>query len=266
VTSPQPFPRPSATQQTSPPLVSLVIPTYNERENVGLLVEAISGARPGLSVIIVDDGSPDGTGAAADELASRHPKLKVIHRVGKGGRGSACLEGFAAALADPECAFVMEMDADFSHDPKELAQTVAALERADVVIRSRYLPQSRIVNWSLARRVFSRLANLVARNLLRLPLTDLTNGYRAYSRRAAEAIEPEKISAKGYIVLSEIALQLHGKGFCFAELPTIFVNRRRGQSNLTWREIAGAVRGILTLYLRARKGSAASGPSGQRQE
>ncbi|MDD5656994.1 MAG: polyprenol monophosphomannose synthase [Elusimicrobia bacterium] len=239
----------------------IVIPTYNERENIGPLVEAIFGARPGLCVIIVDDGSPDGTGAAADELARRWPALRVIHRAGKGGRGSACLAGFAAALADADCGFVMEMDADFSHDPKELNETIAALERADVVIRSRYHPESRIVNWGLARRIFSRLANMVARNLLRLPLSDLTNGYRAYSRRAAQAIEPDKITASGYIVLSEIAHQLHRKGFRFAELPTVFVNRKRGQSNLTWREIMGASRGILTLYVRSRQRV----PSGQRQ-
>ncbi len=228
----------------------VVIPTYNEADNIARLAQALRGLSPELRIIVVDDASPDGTGAVVDGLKPRLDPLEVIHRRGKGGRGSACLEGIAAALKDPGARAIVEMDADFSHDPRELPDTVAALAGADVVVRSRYAPGSRIVDWSLARRVFSRLANAFARALLGIPLSDYTNGYRAYSRRAAEAIEPSRIESTGYIVLSETAYQLHRKGLRFAELPTVFVNRRRGQSNLSWREVLGALTGIIRLRLK----------------
>lgn len=225
----------------------VVIPTYNECENIVRLTESLRGLCSELRLIIVDDESPDGTGALADETAKRLPPMRVIHRRGKGGRGSACLSGFAAALEDPGVQAIVEMDADFSHDPAELDETVSLLDRHDVVVRSRYLPGSRIVDWSLRRRVFSRCANIFARRALRAGLSDYTNGYRAYTRAAISALEPAKIGSTGYIVLSEVAVQLHAKVFRFAELPTTFVNRRRGESNLGWREISSAIRGILRL-------------------
>ena len=238
--------------RTAPSLdeACVVIPTYNERENIVRLAEALKRLSPGLRVIVVDDESPDGTATAAEEAARRLPPMRVIRRRGKGGRGSAVLAGFAAALDEPGVRALVEMDADFSHDPAELSETVAALARADVVVRSRYLPGSRIVDWSLQRRVFSRFANALARALLRVRLSDYTNGYRAYSREAAAAIEPARVDSTGYIVLSEVAVQLHAKGFRFAELPSLFVNRRRGESNLGWREISSAARGILRLAAR----------------
>ncbi len=238
--------------RTAPSLdeACVVIPTYNERENIVRLAEALKRLSPGLRVIVVDDESPDGTADAAEEAARRLPPMRVIRRRGKGGRGSAVLAGFAAALDEPGVRALVEMDADFSHDPAELFETVAALARADVVVRSRYLPGSRIVDWSLQRRVFSRFANALARALLRVRLSDYTNGYRAYSREAAAAIEPARVDSTGYIVLSEVAVQLHAKGFRFAELPSLFVNRRRGESNLGWREISSAARGILRLAAR----------------
>jgi dolichol-phosphate mannosyltransferase len=230
--------------------VCVVIPTYNERDNVVRLAESLRRLSPGLRIIVVDDESPDGTGPLAEEAAARLAPMRVIRRQGKGGRGSAVLAGFAAGLAEPGVRALVEMDADFSHDPAELPETVARLDAADVVIRSRYQPGSRIVDWSLQRRVFSRAANAFARRVLRVTLSDYTNGYRVYSRAAAEAIEPAKIDSTGYIVLSEVAVQLHAKSFRFLELPSVFVNRRRGESNLGWREISSAVRGILRLAAR----------------
>ncbi len=228
----------------------VVIPTYNERDNIVRLAEALRRLSPGLRVIVVDDESPDGTGALAQEAAGRLAPMTVIRREGKGGRGSAVLAGFKAALADPGVRALVEMDADFSHDPAELAETVKALAGADVVVRSRYRPKSRIVDWSLQRRVFSRGANALARAALRVTLSDYTNGYRAYSREAAQAIDGARIDSTGYIVLSEVAVQLHARNFRFVELPTVFVNRRRGESNLGWREISSAARGILRLAAR----------------
>ena len=231
---------------------AVVIPTFNEAPNIARLAEALRALSPGLLIIVVDDGSPDGTGKAADEAAARLQPMQVIHRTGKGGRGSACIAGFKAMLADPKVKYLLEMDADFSHDPKEMPEMLEILERgeADVVVRSRYAPESRIIDWSIARRVFSRLANIFARSLLGIPITDYTNGYRAYTRKAAEAIDFDKVAASGYIVLSEIAYQLHLKGIKFVCLPTIFVNRRRGQSNLSLKEIMGAFTGITSLRSR----------------
>ncbi|MBI5211688.1 MAG: polyprenol monophosphomannose synthase [Elusimicrobia bacterium] len=228
----------------------VVIPTYNESQNIRGLVEALRKLSPALRIIVVDDGSPDGTGALADELAARSSPMRVVHRRGKSGRGSACLAGLALALSDPAVRCVVEMDADFSHDPRELPDMVRALETADVVIRSRYRPGSSIRRWGLSRKVFSRLANVFARRALGIPLTDFTNGYRAYTRAAAQAIEPGGIDSSGYIVLSEVAFQLHRKGLRLVELPSLFVNRRRGESNLGPREVLGAFAGILRLILK----------------
>jgi dolichol-phosphate mannosyltransferase len=230
----------------------VVIPTFNEAPNIARLAEALRKLSPGLLIVIVDDGSPDGTGKVADEAAARLQPMKVIHRSGKLGRGSACLAGFKEVLSDPGRRYVLEMDADFSHDPREMPGMVEALEagKADVMVGSRYEPESRIVDWSLARRVFSRFANFYARTLLGIPISDYTNGYRVYTRKAAEAIDFDKVVASGYIVLSETAYQLYLKGMRFMCVPTVFVNRRRGQSNLSIKEIWGAFSGVTRLRSR----------------
>ncbi|OGR47482.1 MAG: hypothetical protein A2X40_07970 [Elusimicrobia bacterium GWC2_65_9] len=226
--------------------VCVVIPTFNESANIGRLIERLRELGP-LRVIVVDDGSPDGTGAVVDALARRDERLEVIHRQSKSGRGSACLEGLRRALSRPQTRCVVEMDADFSHDPSELSSMVAALADTDVVVRSRYLPGSSVLGWSLSRRIFSKASNRLARLLLNIPLSDLTNGYRAYSRPAAECVAARDLCLSGYIALSESADRLYAQGFRFAELPTVFVNRVRGQSNLSLYEIYQALSGILRL-------------------
>jgi dolichol-phosphate mannosyltransferase len=223
----------------------VVIPTYNEKDNIERLISALRAVDKTLRIIVVDDASPDGTSAEVERLGAT-----LIRRAGKQGRGSAVLAGFHEGLKDPAAKAFVEMDADFSHDPNELAGTVKALDHADLVVRSRYLPGSRIVNWPPARKVFSKLANVFARALLGIPLSDYTNGYRAYSRKAVEALEFEKIVPAGYITLSATALALHEKGFKIAQLPSVFVNRRRGESNLTAREIASAFTGLLRLRFK----------------
>lgn len=236
---------------------AVVIPTYNEAQNIAKLIMALRQLSKGLRIIVIDDGSPDGTGPLAEQLCSQWPPMKVIHRQGKAGRGSACLAGFAAALENPEIRYIVEMDADFSHDPAELPDMLAFLsngspDRVGAVIRSRYAKGSSIIDWSPPRRAFSRLANIFARSLLGIPLGDYTNGYRAYTRQAILALDASKIESKGYIVLSEVAYQLHLKGFAFVELPTVFINRRRGESNLGPREIIGAFKGIVALFWKFR--------------
>jgi dolichol-phosphate mannosyltransferase len=232
------------------PRVLVVIPTYNERDNVAALCEELLARPEGLEVLVVDDNSPDGTGAAASAVAARHPgRMHVLRREGKGGRGGAVLAGFAwGAREDYDLFF--EMDADYSHRPDEIPRFLEAAAEADVVVGSRYLPSSRIINWPRARRFFSAWANRYARFFLRIPITDYTNGFRCYRRAAVEGLDVAAVNATGYIVLSEIAFQLHRRGFRFAEVPTEFVNRRRGESNLSAGEIAAAFLGVLRLRRR----------------
>jgi len=233
--------------------IAVVVPTYNERDNIGRLVEALLSLRRDLTVIIVDDNSPDGSGVVADELAAQHPEVRVIHRPGKGGRGAAVLAGFQAALLTDADLFV-EMDADFSHDPRELPRLLEAAARYDMVIGSRDLPESRIVNWPWRRTIFHFLANFYARLVLGIPVRDYTNGYRLYHRRVLEALDFEAIQATGYIVLSEVLMQVHRAGFRIGEVPTTFVNRRRGVSNVTSKEIRESFTSVLKLRRRYGRG------------
>ena len=239
-----------------PSKILVVIPTYNERDNVGALCDELLARPERLDVLVVDDNSPDGTAAEAEEVAQRYPgRLHVLRRGGKGGRGGAVLDGFAWGLGGGY-EYFFEMDADYSHSPGEIPRFLEAARGADVVVGSRYLPTSRIVNWPRARRFFSRLANRYARFFLRIPITDYTNGFRCYRRAALEALDADAIDASGYVVLSEVAYQLYRRGFRFAEVPTKFVNRRRGESNLSPGEIISAFVGVLRL--RARGGRFAS--------
>ena len=218
----------------------VVIPTFNERDNLPSLVEALLGLPQHLAIVIVDDSSPDGTGELADGLAAKEERVSVIHRQGKGGRGSACIAGIKYALQNTDAPLIIEMDADFSHHPRYISQLLSKAEEVDVVIGSRYLKESRIVDWGPGRRVFSRLANLFARTMLGVPISDYTNGYRCYRRQALQALDLDSISTTGYIVLSETAIMLHQSGARFGEIATVFVNRRRGQSNTTLSEILDA--------------------------
>jgi dolichol-phosphate mannosyltransferase len=225
----------------------VVVPTYNEAENLEALVNAVLSLPRSLTVLVVDDGSPDGTGQLADALAVDRPRLQVMHRSGKAGRGSACVAGFIRALDSTDAPLLMEMDADFSHHPRYISAILDASAEADVVIGSRYVPGSLIVDWGVSRRVFSRLANSFARAMLHVPIRDYTNGYRCYRRTALEKIELEGIQTSGYIVLSEMALLLHKQGASFAELPIEFVNRKRGTSNTTLAEITDAFTSVWRL-------------------
>jgi dolichol-phosphate mannosyltransferase len=229
----------------------IVIPTYNEKDNIAKLVEAIMGLPYYFSVVIVDDNSPDGTGAVADELSKKFERVKVIHRKGKGGRGSACIEGFQYALKQ-DVDYIFEMDADLSHDPKEIPEFLKKIQEYDMVIGSRYREGSKIVNWGKWRPIFSRLANFYARSLLNIPITDYTNGYRCYKKHVLADVDFDKIDSSGYIVLSEMAYQIARKGYTIGEIPTVFVNRRRGESNLTLKEILSAFISILRLRIKYR--------------
>jgi dolichol-phosphate mannosyltransferase len=227
--------------------VLVIVPTYKEKENIAALCESLLALPAHVDVLIVDDESPDGTADAVKALQPTYgERLQLMQRKGKGGRGSAVLDGFKYAL-NGSYQFVFEMDADFSHKPEEIPLFLEKIKDADMVIGSRYLPGSEIHHWGLKRTVFSRWANRFARAMLRIPMSDYTNGFRCYRRSAIEALEMSRIDAKGYVVLSEVAYQLFLKGKKIAEVPTVFVNRRRGISNLSKKEILEAFQSVVRI-------------------
>jgi len=236
---------------TNPNQHFVIIPTFNEADNIAALINALMEIDPVVHVVVVDDNSPDGTGKIVDELAATNPRVECIHREGKGGRGAACLTGFRHAL-DAGAQLIFEMDADFSHNPEEIPLFLEKIKTNDMVLGSRYARGSTIINWGILRRIFSKLANMYARLFLGIPITDYTNGYRCYRRRTFDFISYGDIDAKGYIVLSEVAVQIYRKGLAIGEVPTRFVNRVRGESNLSIREITSAFTSVLRLWWRYR--------------
>lgn len=226
----------------------VVIPTFNEAENITkLLSEVRKNIKPDDKIIVVDDNSPDGTGQNAENFRRKTKNLHVLHRKGKSGRGSAVFDGIRLAKKF-QADFYIEMDADFSHKPQDVPRLLAKInEGYDVVIGSRYLPKSRIENWPLSRKIFSKLANLYAAIILNVPIVDYTNGFRIYSQKSVDFLLGQKLQSRGYILLSETAYKLKEGGFSFGEIPIVFVNRRRGQSNTDLKEITDAFLGILKI-------------------
>jgi dolichol-phosphate mannosyltransferase len=231
----------------------VVIPTFREAENIAALIRALQSLDPDVRIVVVDDTPDESTVEAATPLAGE--RVTIVHRTTKDGRGSAVLEGLRRLLA-AGCDPIAEMDADFSHDPAELPRLVAKLHESDaaMVIGSRYLPESRIVRWPLGRRLFSRAANLLCRALLRVPISDYTNGYRVYTHAAAETVSATcgKLG-RGFIPLSETLVNLYYRGYNVAEVPTVFVNRTRGESSVTRREITNALVGIFRIHALKRR-------------
>ena len=215
----------------NPALVCL--PTYNERENLTPIVEAILAADPRLDVLVVDDNSPDGTGQLADELAAREKRVQVLHRAKKEGLGRAYLAAFRWAL-DHGYAFIIEMDADFSHDPKVLPRLLDAVQAdADVALGSRYVEGGGTVNWGLLRKVISRGGSLYARSILGLKVKDLTGGFKCFRRQVLETIGLEKVQSSGYAFQIELTYRAVKAGFRVKEIPITFEDRRVGQSKMS---------------------------------
>ena len=210
----------------------VVIPTYNERANLPVLVEGLM-KHDGVRVLVVDDQSPDGTGALADDLALQHPgRISVMHRTGKRGFGRSYIDGMKQALqegADVIC----QMDADLSHDPAQLPDLVAATAQADVVIGSRYIPRGRIVNWPKRRRVLSRVANIYIRTVTRLTSRDCTSGYRCWRTSTMASIPLDDFISDGYSFLVEMLFVAARRGARIAEVPITFVERREGESKVS---------------------------------
>ncbi len=210
----------------------VILPTYNERENLPLLVPAILAADPSIEVLVVDDSSPDGTGDLADEIAGAEPRVKVLHRPAKLGLGTAYAHGFAIALAEGYDR-VIEMDADFSHRPEDLPALLAAADAADVVIGSRNIPGGATVGWSWRRILVSRAGSLYARWLLQLPVHDCTGGFKCFNRSAVERLDLAGVRARGYGFQVEVNHACHRAGLRMAEVPIVFADRTAGRSKMT---------------------------------
>ncbi len=224
----------------------IVIPTYNERENISLLVKEILNQGLDSRVIIVDDNSPDGTGELADELAAQHPGIRVVHRPGKLGLGTAHITGMKAAL-EGGMASILTMDADFSHHPRFIPDMLAALERFDVVIGSRYVPGGGTLYCTAPRKALSRGANLFARTALSLHAGDTTAGFRAYRRAVLESIALDEIVSDGYSFLIEMLYRCQRQGWSIGEVPIVFENRQRGASKISKTEILKAMQTVARL-------------------
>jgi len=209
----------------------VIIPTYKERENLTELLRQIFGQNLPLEVLIVDDNSPDGTGAVADQLAAADPRVHVMHRPGKMGLGSAYVAGFKYALERGYDA-VFEMDADFSHNPDSLPQFLRELENADLVVGSRYLHGVTVVNWPLKRLILSYGANVYSRVITGIPIKDLTGGFKCFRRQVLEAIDLNRVKSDGYGFQIEINFKAWRKGFRIKEIPILFVDRRAGESKM----------------------------------
>jgi len=226
----------------------IIVPTYNERENLEELVRRIFDQKLPTEILVVDDNSPDGTGALADEIAARDPRVHVMHRAGKMGLGSAYVAGFKWALARDYGA-VFEMDADFSHNPDSLGDFLREIELADLVLGSRYLNGVTVVNWPLSRLILSYGANLYSRIITGMPVKDLTGGFKCFRRQVLEAIDLDRVRSDGYAFQIEINFKAWRKGFRIQEIPILFVDRRAGVSKMSRRIVREAAWMVWRLRL-----------------
>jgi dolichol-phosphate mannosyltransferase len=230
----------------------VVLPTYNERENLEGMVEAILAALPEGSLLVVDDASPDGTGVIADTIAARNPRVSVLHRAGKEGLGVAYRDGFRWVLDRPDARAVVQMDADFSHDPADLPRMLAPLMRnADLVLGTRYMRGGGTVGWPWYRQLISRGGTMFARTVLLLPYRDLTGGFKAWRRELLEAIRLRETSGSGYGFQIETTWWAHRRGAVIREVPIVFRERVAGTSKMS----GGIVREAMLLVVGLRIGA-----------
>lgn len=213
------------------PRITVITPTYNERENLRMLAAKIFALGiPNLAMVVVDDNSPDGTAALADDLARRYP-MKVVHRKEKAGLGTAYVEAFKRILASPDAPdFIVQMDADLSHDPSVIPQMLARMGECDLVLGSRYVPGGKIENWDFFRKLVSRFGNVYARRVLGLPYRDLTSGFKCWRGEALASIDLDSLSSVGYNFQIETTYRAHRRGYRICEIPITFVERKQGVS------------------------------------
>ena len=222
----------------------IIIPTYNERENIGILIPAIRGVLPGAHILVVDDGSPDNTSAYVKELAQSLGNIFVLDRSRKEGLGKAYVAGFRWALERPY-SYIFEMDADFSHDPKYLPDFLEAIQSNDLVVGSRYISGVNVVNWPMSRLLISYFGNVYARMVTGIPVKDCTGGFKCFRRQVLEALDLGSIASSGYSFQIEVNFYSWKKGFRIKEIPIVFTDRRRGASKIS----RGIIREGLILVL-----------------
>ncbi|MFH0930930.1 MAG: polyprenol monophosphomannose synthase, partial [Candidatus Zixiibacteriota bacterium] len=210
----------------------VIIPTYNEKENIGKIIPLVLKQDPDIEVLVVDDNSPDGTGKIVEEIISTNRRVKLIRRVKKSGLGTAYLAGFQYALQNGYD-YIFEMDSDFSHDPAYIPYFLSAIREADLVLGSRYIKGVNVVNWPISRLILSYYANVYARWVTGLPVKDSTGGFKCFKREVLENIGLDRIHSNGYAFQIEMSFRAWKKGFKIKEIPIIFVDRREGESKMS---------------------------------
>lgn len=231
----------------------VILPTYNEVETLGRMIPGVLEQDARLDILVIDDASPDGTGELADRMASEEPRVSVLHRQGKLGLGSAYIAGFRAGL-EGGYDLVFEMDADGSHDPEHLGPMIAATERFDVVVGSRYLRGVNVINWPMSRLLLSYYANKYARVVTGLALADLTSGFKCFKREVLEAISLEEVGSTGYAFQIEMNVRAWKQGFRVGEIPIVFVDREAGQSKMSGAIVREAVWRVWALRFKSMFG------------
>lgn len=219
----------------------VVIPTFNERNGIVKTILDIKRKAPGISIIVVDDNSPDRTAELVISQFGKDEKIQVFVRKAKEGRGSAVIFGFKKALKIDSIKYFIEMDADQCHNPIYIKKLIDKCRHVDVVVASRYLPKSKVVGWSFKRRILSRGMNIVAKTLLQVPISDYTDGFRCYSRKAALFLSSQEFYSKGFVVLSETAYRCFKKGYIIMEIPIHIHFKQVSKSNLNLHEVKEAV-------------------------
>ncbi|MFO1513646.1 MAG: polyprenol monophosphomannose synthase [Verrucomicrobiota bacterium] len=227
----------------------IVMPTYNERENLPRMVQRLLALPVKVDLLVVDDNSPDGTGKLADELAAKHPEVYVLHRSEKNGLGRAYLAGFKWAL-ERGYEFVFEMDGDFSHNPDDVPAFLEVAQNADLVLGSRYINGIRIINWPLHRLMLSKGAALYVRVITGMPITDPTGGYKCFRRRALQALDLEAVQSNGYSFQIELTHKLWRQGYQVAEVPIIFTERVEGHSKMSGHIVQEALLMVWRLWFQ----------------
>ena len=226
----------------------VIIPTYNESENIGRIVPLVLEKDASINVLIVDDNSPDGTGQIADEMANQDERISVIHRQSKSGLGTAYITGFKFALENGYD-LVFEMDCDFSHDPKYIVDFLKAVKDVDLVLGSRYISGVNVINWPMSRLLLSYYANVYSRLVTGLPVRDATGGFKCFRREVLEAIDLDRVKSNGYSFQIEMSFRAWKKGFKIKEIPIVFEDRKVGQSKMSKRIVREAVWMVWRLRL-----------------
>ena len=230
----------STTASASSPRLLITLCTYNERENIERLIPELHDVAPDADILVIDDNSPDGTGALADTLADADPRVDVLHRAGKQGLGTAILAGFREGISRGY-QHLINLDADFSHHPRHIPAMRALMETTDVAIGSRYVEGGGVIGWNWRRHVMSRGINLYARMMLGLPSRDNSGSFRCYTVSQLAELDLDRFRARGYAFQEEILYRLRRLGSRFQETPIVFEDRRFGESKISWRESVAAV-------------------------